>query len=93
MELSGHNQEVNCLDSKDGLIISGSRDQTARVSTCVQFIIVMQSAMVFTILFFFFFARKLKRIDLIAVTHLQLFRSIVYILYIYYKWYVMETFL
>ncbi|KAE8280255.1 F-box/WD repeat-containing protein 4 Dactylin F-box and WD-40 domain-containing protein 4 [Larimichthys crocea] len=38
MELSGHNQEVNCLDSKDGLIISGSKDQTARIwtltSTC-----------------------------------------------------------
>lgn len=35
-ELSGHNQEVNCLDSKDGLIISGSRDQTARVRTPLQ---------------------------------------------------------
>uniref|UniRef100_A0A3Q4AZC2 F-box domain-containing protein n=1 Tax=Mola mola TaxID=94237 RepID=A0A3Q4AZC2_MOLML len=38
MELSGHNQEVNCLDSKNGLIISGSRDQTTRIwtlsSTC-----------------------------------------------------------
>ncbi|XP_045912075.1 F-box/WD repeat-containing protein 4-like [Micropterus dolomieu] len=33
IELSGHNQEVNCLDSKDGLIVSGSRDQTARVRT------------------------------------------------------------
>ncbi|XP_070697127.1 F-box/WD repeat-containing protein 4 [Pempheris klunzingeri] len=33
MELSGHNQEVNCLDSKDKLIISGSRDQTARIWT------------------------------------------------------------
>ncbi|XP_035462248.1 F-box/WD repeat-containing protein 4 [Scophthalmus maximus] len=33
MELSGHNQEVNCLDSKDGLIISGSRDRTARIWT------------------------------------------------------------
>eukprot|EP00064_Thunnus_orientalis_P015059 superscaffoldBa00002724_g15108 len=33
VELSGHNQEVNCLDSKDGLIISGSRDQTARIWT------------------------------------------------------------
>ncbi|KAM9364596.1 F-box/WD repeat-containing protein 4 isoform 2-T2 [Pholidichthys leucotaenia] len=31
--LSGHNQEVNCLDSKDSLIISGSRDQTARIWT------------------------------------------------------------
>uniref|UniRef100_A0A3Q3JRN2 Uncharacterized protein n=1 Tax=Monopterus albus TaxID=43700 RepID=A0A3Q3JRN2_MONAL len=31
--LSGHNQEVNCLDSKDGLIISGSRDRTVRVWT------------------------------------------------------------
>ncbi|XP_041865605.1 F-box/WD repeat-containing protein 4 isoform X2 [Melanotaenia boesemani] len=29
--LSGHSQEVNCLDSKDGLIISGSRDRTARI--------------------------------------------------------------
>lgn len=35
-ELSGHNQEVNCLDSKDGLIISGSRDQTTRVRTPLQ---------------------------------------------------------
>lgn len=33
VELSGHNQEVNCLDSKDGLIISGSRDRTARIWT------------------------------------------------------------
>uniref|UniRef100_A0A665T2Z7 F-box domain-containing protein n=1 Tax=Echeneis naucrates TaxID=173247 RepID=A0A665T2Z7_ECHNA len=31
VELSGHNQEVNCVDSKDGLIISGSRDRTARI--------------------------------------------------------------
>lgn len=37
VELSGHNQEVNCLDSKDGLIISGSRDRTARVRTPLQF--------------------------------------------------------
>uniref|UniRef100_A0A8C6KJ81 F-box and WD repeat domain containing 4 n=1 Tax=Nothobranchius furzeri TaxID=105023 RepID=A0A8C6KJ81_NOTFU len=33
LRLSGHSQEVNCLDSKDGLIISGSRDRTARVWT------------------------------------------------------------
>ncbi|XP_028983051.1 F-box/WD repeat-containing protein 4 isoform X2 [Betta splendens] len=33
MMLSGHNQEVNCLDSKDVLIISGSRDRTARIWT------------------------------------------------------------
>ncbi|CAB1426268.1 unnamed protein product [Pleuronectes platessa] len=33
VELSGHKQEVNCLDSKDGLIISGSRDQTTRIWT------------------------------------------------------------
>ncbi|XP_071337758.1 F-box/WD repeat-containing protein 4 isoform X1 [Trachinotus anak] len=32
-QLSGHNQEVNCLDSKDGLIISGSRDRTTRIWT------------------------------------------------------------
>nr|XP_040034146.1 F-box/WD repeat-containing protein 4 isoform X3 [Gasterosteus aculeatus aculeatus] len=31
LELSGHNQEVNCLDSKNGLIVSGSRDQTTRI--------------------------------------------------------------
>ncbi|KAM9848117.1 F-box/WD repeat-containing protein 4 [Aulostomus maculatus] len=31
--LTGHNQEVNCLDSKGGLIISGSRDQTTRIWT------------------------------------------------------------
>ncbi|XP_061914878.1 F-box/WD repeat-containing protein 4 isoform X1 [Entelurus aequoreus] len=30
-QLSGHHQEINCIDSKDGLIISGSRDQTTRV--------------------------------------------------------------
>ncbi|XP_041644757.1 F-box/WD repeat-containing protein 4 [Cheilinus undulatus] len=45
MELSGHNQEVNCLDSKDGLIISGSRDRTARIwtltSSCTRNIIPM----------------------------------------------------
>ncbi|KAM6916548.1 F-box/WD repeat-containing protein 4 isoform 3-T3 [Xenentodon cancila] len=29
----GHSQEVNCLDSKDELIISGSRDRTARIWT------------------------------------------------------------
>uniref|UniRef100_A0A3B4UXK4 F-box and WD repeat domain containing 4 n=1 Tax=Seriola dumerili TaxID=41447 RepID=A0A3B4UXK4_SERDU len=37
VELSGHNQEVNCLDSKDGLIISGSRDRTTRVRTPLPF--------------------------------------------------------
>uniref|UniRef100_A0A3B3VP21 F-box and WD repeat domain containing 4 n=1 Tax=Poecilia latipinna TaxID=48699 RepID=A0A3B3VP21_9TELE len=31
--LMGHSQEVNCLDSKNGLIISGSRDRTARMWT------------------------------------------------------------
>ncbi|XP_005747470.1 F-box/WD repeat-containing protein 4 isoform X1 [Pundamilia nyererei] len=31
VEFSGHNQEVNCVDAKDGLIISGSRDRTARI--------------------------------------------------------------
>ncbi|CAJ1066566.1 F-box/WD repeat-containing protein 4 [Xyrichtys novacula] len=45
MELSGHNQEVNCLDSKDGLIVSGSRDRTARIwtltSSCTRHIIPM----------------------------------------------------
>lgn len=45
VELSGHNQEVNCLDSKDGLIISGSRDRTARIwtltSSCTRNIIPM----------------------------------------------------
>ncbi|XP_028323946.1 F-box/WD repeat-containing protein 4 isoform X2 [Gouania willdenowi] len=33
MELCGHTQEVNCLDSKDQLIISGSRDQTVGIWT------------------------------------------------------------
>ncbi|KAM4591528.1 F-box/WD repeat-containing protein 4 isoform 1-T1 [Odontesthes bonariensis] len=33
LRLSGHTQEVNCLDSKDGLIISGSRDRTTRIWT------------------------------------------------------------
>ncbi|XP_056147922.1 F-box/WD repeat-containing protein 4 isoform X1 [Lampris incognitus] len=33
VELSGHNQEVNCLDCRDGVIVSGSRDQTARIWT------------------------------------------------------------
>ncbi|XP_036403318.1 F-box/WD repeat-containing protein 4 [Megalops cyprinoides] len=31
MEYSGHNQEVNCVDSRGGVIVSGSRDRTARV--------------------------------------------------------------
>ncbi|XP_061601480.1 F-box/WD repeat-containing protein 4 isoform X1 [Cololabis saira] len=31
--LFGHGQEVNCLDCKDELIISGSRDRTARIWT------------------------------------------------------------
>lgn len=33
VEFSGHKQEVNCLDTKNGLIISGSRDQTTRVGS------------------------------------------------------------
>ncbi|XP_038124461.1 F-box/WD repeat-containing protein 4 [Cyprinodon tularosa] len=33
LQLIGHSQEVNCLDTKDGLIISGSRDRTARMWT------------------------------------------------------------
>nr|XP_057932902.1 F-box/WD repeat-containing protein 4 isoform X2 [Doryrhamphus excisus] len=31
MQLSGHNQEINCIDSKDGLIVTGSRDQTTQI--------------------------------------------------------------
>ncbi|KAJ8402737.1 hypothetical protein AAFF_G00364090 [Aldrovandia affinis] len=31
MECSGHKQEVNCIDSKGGVIVSGSRDRTARI--------------------------------------------------------------
>ncbi|MGH0117186.1 UNVERIFIED_CONTAM: hypothetical protein FKN15_046107, partial [Acipenser sinensis] len=31
MEYSAHNQEVNCIDSKGRVIVSGSRDRTARV--------------------------------------------------------------
>ncbi len=50
-ELSGHNQEVNCLDAKDGLIVSGSRDRTTRVRTplLLQFINIMHSVRVFTV--------------------------------------------
>ncbi|XP_068597216.1 F-box/WD repeat-containing protein 4 [Brachionichthys hirsutus] len=33
VDLSGHNQEVNCIDAKDGLIVSGSRDRTVRIWT------------------------------------------------------------
>ncbi|XP_061546799.1 F-box/WD repeat-containing protein 4 isoform X2 [Phycodurus eques] len=33
MKLFGHNQEVNCIDSKNELIISGSRDQTTQIWT------------------------------------------------------------
>uniref|UniRef100_A0A8C4ZWR7 F-box and WD repeat domain containing 4 n=1 Tax=Gadus morhua TaxID=8049 RepID=A0A8C4ZWR7_GADMO len=33
VELLGHNQEVNCLDARGGLIVSGSRDRTARIWT------------------------------------------------------------
>lgn len=36
MTLSGHSQEVTCLDFKDGLVISGSRDQTTRVGRHLQ---------------------------------------------------------
>lgn len=28
---NGHNQEVNCVDCKGGVIVSGSRDRTAKV--------------------------------------------------------------
>lgn len=28
----GHNQEVNCIDSRGELIVSGSRDKTAKVT-------------------------------------------------------------
>lgn len=41
VEFSGHNQEVNCVDAKDGLIISGSRDRTARVRTTLRFGFIM----------------------------------------------------
>uniref|UniRef100_A0A3Q1I204 F-box domain-containing protein n=1 Tax=Anabas testudineus TaxID=64144 RepID=A0A3Q1I204_ANATE len=37
VELTGHNQEVNCLDSKDGLIISGSRDRTVKIWTLTSY--------------------------------------------------------
>ncbi|KAJ8248146.1 hypothetical protein GJAV_G00238830 [Gymnothorax javanicus] len=30
-ECSGHSQEVNCIDSKAGVLVSGSRDRTARI--------------------------------------------------------------
>ncbi|XP_015249338.1 PREDICTED: F-box/WD repeat-containing protein 4 [Cyprinodon variegatus] len=33
LRLMGHSQEVNCLDTKNGLIVSGSRDRTARMWT------------------------------------------------------------
>ncbi|XP_048864789.1 F-box/WD repeat-containing protein 4 isoform X2 [Brienomyrus brachyistius] len=33
VEFSGHGQEVNCVDSQGGVIVSGSRDRTARVWT------------------------------------------------------------
>lgn len=33
VEYLGHNQEVNCLDCRGGLIVSGSRDKTARIWT------------------------------------------------------------
>lgn len=31
VEYYGHNQEVNCIDCRGELIISGSRDKTAKV--------------------------------------------------------------
>lgn len=31
VEYYGHNQEVNCIDCKGGVIVSGSRDKTAKV--------------------------------------------------------------
>ncbi|XP_076141734.1 F-box/WD repeat-containing protein 4 [Alosa pseudoharengus] len=33
MEFYAHSQEVNCIDCKDGLIVSGSRDKTSRIWT------------------------------------------------------------
>ncbi|XP_057704234.1 F-box/WD repeat-containing protein 4 isoform X1 [Corythoichthys intestinalis] len=33
IKLLGHNQEVNCIDSKNELIVSGSRDQTTQIWT------------------------------------------------------------
>lgn len=36
VEFSGHKQEVNCIDAKKGLIVSGSRDQTTRVGSPFQ---------------------------------------------------------
>ncbi|XP_028843917.1 F-box/WD repeat-containing protein 4 isoform X1 [Denticeps clupeoides] len=33
MEIFGHNQEVNCIDCKGNVIVSGSRDKSARVWT------------------------------------------------------------
>ncbi|XP_019737759.1 F-box/WD repeat-containing protein 4 isoform X3 [Hippocampus comes] len=33
MKLFGHNQEVNCIDSRNELIVSGSRDQTIKIWT------------------------------------------------------------
>lgn len=35
VEYYGHNQEVNCIDCKGGVIVSGSRDKTSKVSECV----------------------------------------------------------
>ncbi|KTG40737.1 hypothetical protein cypCar_00029900 [Cyprinus carpio] len=31
VEYYGHNQEVNCIDCKGGVIVSGSRDKTAKI--------------------------------------------------------------
>lgn len=33
VKYSAHEQEVNCVDCKGGIIVSGSRDRTAKVST------------------------------------------------------------
>ncbi|XP_051937088.1 F-box/WD repeat-containing protein 4 [Hippocampus zosterae] len=33
VKLFGHNQEVNCIDSRNELIVSGSRDQTTKIWT------------------------------------------------------------
>lgn len=81
IELSGHNQEVNCLDSKDGLIVSGSRDQTARVRTLLQssFINVMHSAMVLNVTFVSQRIR-LKNVNIIVTFHFDV--SAVYVMYI-----------
>lgn len=39
VKYSAHEQEVNCVDCKGGIIVSGSRDKTAKVRCCPLYVL------------------------------------------------------